>query len=79
MAKRIFIVALLSCCLSGCATLYVRTTNTKFDDSLYPATQQDGEWVDDSEIPIIGRALMLPDFIPSIIFDTILLPVDYFA
>ncbi len=76
--RKICLFLLLSSSLSGCATIYVRTNETKFDDSIYPATQQDAEWVDDSEIPIVGRTLMLPDFIPSVVFDTILLPVDYF-
>ncbi|RMG44828.1 MAG: YceK/YidQ family lipoprotein [Candidatus Dadabacteria bacterium] len=62
--------------LSSCATMQTRTASTDYDDSLYPATQQDLDWITDDDIHFLGRTLMLADVPLSFISDTVLIPYD---
>lgn len=78
MYKQALIFLFCAHLLTGCATIHTRISETSYSDSLYPATQQDLEWFDDSELPVVGRILLIPDLAPSLVFDTVLIPVDYF-
>ena len=61
---------------SGCATVHTRLGNSNYSGELYPATKQTTDWVSDSDIPLIGRAVMILDYPFSLVSDTILLPFD---
>ncbi len=76
-------ISLLCCALallllSSCATITVRTSEHEWEEDVYPATQQDAEWIFDEDIHIVGRVLMVADWPISIVTDTVLLPYDWF-
>lgn len=82
---RTLLTALLLC-TSGCATIATRYDDhfNAADDAMYPATLADcymvgsiWDQMDGGCFSIFFTIIVLPDFIPSVVTDTVIFPYDF--
>lgn len=74
VVSTVVILGLMLPGMTGCGTITSRSQDGF--GRAFPATRKTTSWVTDSEINEIGRTAMTIDYVPSLVTDTLLLPVD---